>query len=169
MVLGGAMGLSMLTGLGSGFAFGTGYGAGVRFGYEDVYPYMKGNLNSIATMLKIPYASSGFKLASGVTAHQGQGLHDAEAITGEQRQAFGLETPELGTPEVTAAGRHVLKNVHGKDWAIHPEWADKAINPFNGPSHYAVPDGDGYELWEKRAGRYHLAGKVLSSGRVTYN
>lgn len=169
MVLGGAMGLSMLTGLGSGFAFGTGYGAGVRFGYEDVYPYLKGNMSQIATMLQIPFASSGFKLASGVTARQGMGLQDAEAITGERTQGLGLEDPALGTPEVSAGGRRILKNVLGKDWSIHPEWANKAINPFNGPTHYAIPDGDEYELWVKAGDRYRIAGKVLSSGRVMVN
>jgi len=59
-------------GLPSGFLFGTGYGAGVRFGYEEVYPYLKGNMSQITNMLNIPYASSGFKLASGVTEAQGK-------------------------------------------------------------------------------------------------
>lgn len=65
-----------------GFLFGTGYGAGVRFGYEDVYPYLKKNASGIINMLNTPFASSGFKLASGVTEHQGLGLQDAEASIG---------------------------------------------------------------------------------------
>lgn len=93
---------SVGVGLPSGFLFGTGYGAGVRFGYEDVYPYLKGNMSQIANLLKIPFASSGFKLASGVTERQGMGLQDAEAIIGGTSQ--GLATPD-NQPEQSASGR----------------------------------------------------------------
>lgn len=86
----------MAMGLGSGFAFGTGYGAGVRFGYEDVYPYLKGNMSAIANMLQIPFASSGFKLASGVTERQGQGLQAADMVG----NGLGLKTPEESMPKL---------------------------------------------------------------------
>lgn len=112
---GAALGLSMLTGFGSGFAFGTGYGAGVRFGYEDVYPYLKGNMSKIADMLQIPYASSGFKLASGVTEHQGLGLSDAEGSTG----GMGLQNPEQLNTEITPSGKQVIPvmaNLPYKSW-----------------------------------------------------
>ena len=96
MVAAGLPILSIITGLASGFAFGTGYGAGVRFGYEDVYPYLKKNMGGIATMLNTPYVSSGFKLASGVTERQGMGLQDAETSIGGD---LGLQTPESMTPQ----------------------------------------------------------------------
>lgn len=93
---------SLGIGLGSGFAFGTGYGAGVRFGYEDVYPYLKANMSAIANMLQIPFASSGFKLASGVTERQGQ-LQAAEMKTAVP--SMGLTTPDYTTPSMGPAGQ----------------------------------------------------------------
>lgn len=157
------LGLSMLTGLGSGFAFGSGYGAGVRFGYEDVYPYLKGNMSQIANMLKIPFASSGFKLASGVTAQQGLGLKDAEGSTG----GMGLTTPEATVPQVSPSGDIKVapygKSVRfgGVDWAVITT-SDRAVNPFNGPTRYASYDEktDSYELWVKKGDRYRLLTEV---------
>ena len=94
-------------GLPSGFLFGTGYGAGVRFGYEDVYPYLKGNMSQIANLLNIPFASSGFKLASGVTEKQGMGLHGVDTI-GKQDQ---FSVPELSTPAQSPSGQPMKQRI----------------------------------------------------------
>ena len=63
--------ITALTDLARGFAFGTGYGSGVRFGFEDVYPFFKGNAGQIikAFGLGDPVigqpSKSGFKQATG--------------------------------------------------------------------------------------------------------
>lgn len=108
----GVAGLGLL----QGFAFGTGYGAGVRFGYEDVYPYLKNNMGAISQMLDIPFASSGFKLASGVTAHQGQGMMDLDANDAAEDKPLGLHDPVQvqgpGTPDVSFSRlppEHIIK------------------------------------------------------------
>lgn len=55
-----------LTGLIQGFGFGTGYGAGVRFGFEDVYPYFRGQAGDILKFLGVnTYARSGYKSGAG--------------------------------------------------------------------------------------------------------
>lgn len=60
--------LQSIGALAQGFSFGTGYGSGVRFGFEDVYPFLKNNLAEVAKMFDIPFAGSGFKQASGITS-----------------------------------------------------------------------------------------------------
>jgi hypothetical protein len=63
---------SALTDLARGFAFGTGYGSGVRFGFEDVYPFFKGNAQKVMGMFGFndpvigQPSQSGFKQASGL-------------------------------------------------------------------------------------------------------
>lgn len=63
--------LSAVSALAQGFSFGTGYGSGVRFGFEDVYPFLKQNLGEIGKILGLPFAGSGFKSASGVNQPMG--------------------------------------------------------------------------------------------------
>lgn len=129
-------------GLPSGFLFGTGYGAGVRFGYEDVYPYLKGNMSQIANLLQIPFASSGFKLASGVTEAQGSGVGmltppstqgggmGLQAPSTATTQAHGLSTGEVqwlrqkfSDPRITGldvgGAGHVIVKRQGKDIHVY--------------------------------------------------
>ena len=60
-----SFGKSMMN-LVQGFAFGTGYGSGVRFGYEDVYPKLKGLMSTGGELGKIPFFGSGFRMSSGL-------------------------------------------------------------------------------------------------------
>lgn len=64
--------LSALQPLMQGFGFGSGYGSGVRFGYNDLYPVLKGAGSEIGKILGLnSFMDSGFKAGQATT----QGLN----------------------------------------------------------------------------------------------
>lgn len=66
-------------------------------------------------MLNTPFASSGFKLASGVTEHQGMGMSDAEASIG----GAGLQPAEDTAINLTPQGNQdapVMASLPTKSW-----------------------------------------------------
>lgn len=152
-------------GLAQGFAFGTGYGAGVRFGYEDVYPYLKSNMSDIAKILNIPFASSGFKLASGVTAQQGMGLQDPSVTKNIQG---GLGAPESTTPTVDHAGRKSVM-IGNREYPIYParNFSDKTPEEIGMPANIVAPSSLGWRkfFYDETLGRVINGVKVRGRWR----
>lgn len=80
----------------SGFLFGSGYGAGVRFGYEDLYPTLRGKPENVDKVLKTPYQSSGFKLAADIPTN----VHGIGDLVSPDAKTPVAPTTGTGIPNV---------------------------------------------------------------------